>query len=78
MRKSKFAEEQILAALKHGETTAAEEGCRKVGFSRDTYFAWKRQFGEMYRAQAKRLKRLEDESGRLKSSWPSRPSTTRC
>lgn len=66
MRKSKFTEEQILAALKLGETTTAEEVCRKVGVSRNTYFAWKRQFGGMNSAEAKRLKQLEDENRRLK------------
>lgn len=59
MRKSEFTEEQIFAAMKRGETITAEEVCRKVGVSRNTYFAWKRQYGGMNSAEAKRLKQLE-------------------
>ena len=66
MRKSKFTEEQILAALKLGETTTADEVCRKIGVSRNTYFAWKKKYAGMDVNDAKRLKQLEDENRRLK------------
>lgn len=66
MRKSKFTEEQILAALKLGETTTADEVCRKIGVSRNTCFAWKKEYAGMDANDPKRLKQLEEENRRLK------------
>jgi len=66
MRKSKFTEEQIVAALKLAETSSVDEVCRKVGVSRNTFYAWKKKFGGMDVSDARRLKQLEDENRRLK------------
>jgi putative transposase len=66
MRKSRFTEEQIVAALKLAETSSVDEVCRKVEISRNTFYAWKRKFGGMEVSDARRLKQLEDENRRLK------------
>ena len=40
--------------------------CRKHGFSEATFYACKAKYGGLGVSEAKRLKRLEDENGRLK------------
>ena len=67
MKRSRFTEEQIVGALKEHES-GAEVGqlCRRLGISRVTLYAWKKKFGGMDVSEAKRLRQLEDENGRLK------------
>ncbi len=67
MRKSRFAEEQIIAILaeqERGMTTA--EVCRRHGVSSATFYKWKAKFGGMGVSDARRLKTLEQENARLK------------
>src|SRR3954462_918125 len=67
MRKSKFTEEQIVAALKLAESGAkVGEVCRKLGVSEQTFYRWKQKYSGMEVADAKRLKQLEEENRRLK------------
>jgi transposase-like protein len=39
---------------------------RELGISEQTYYCWRREFGGMKVDQARRLKELEQENGRLK------------
>jgi putative transposase len=67
MRGSRFKEEQIIAILREqeaGVTTA--DVCRKHGISSATFYKWKAKFGGLDVSDARRLKALEDENGRLK------------
>ena len=67
MRKSRFTEEQKVAAVKEAEAGAnVRELCRRLGVSRETLYAWKRKYGGMEVSDAKRLKQLEDENRQLK------------
>lgn len=67
MKKSRFSQEQIVAALKLVESGAKpDEVCRKLGVTRTTFYRWKQQYGGMGVNEAKRLKELEDENRRLK------------
>jgi putative transposase len=67
MRKSRFTEEQKVAAVKEAEAGAnVRELCRRLGMSRETLYAWKRKYGGMEVSDAKRLKQLEDENRQLK------------
>jgi putative transposase len=59
-------EEQIVATLKLAETSSVDEVCRKIGISRNTFYAWKKKFSGMDVSDARRLKQLEDENRRLK------------
>jgi putative transposase len=67
MKGSRFSEEQIIGILREqdaGATTA--EVCRKHGISEATFYKWKAKFGGLEVSDAKRLKALEDENGKLK------------
>jgi putative transposase len=67
MKRSKFTEEQIIAILREQEAGAkTAEVCRRHGISGATFYAWKAKFGGMEPSEAKRLKALEDENGKLK------------
>ena len=67
MKKSRFTEEQIIAALKeHERGGTVGEICRRLGVSAHTFYRWKAKYGGMEVSQARRLRDLEDENRRLK------------
>ncbi len=67
MRRSRFSEEQIVGILKEQEAGApTAELCRRHGISEQTFYTWKKKYGGMDVSEARRLKQLEDENGRLK------------
>jgi len=70
MRKSRFTESQILAAVKDGEAgLAVAEIVRKHGISRNTYFAWKSKYAGATVSELRRLRELEDENAKLKRMY---------
>ncbi len=67
MKRSRFTEEQIIAMLKEqeaGMTTA--DVCRKHGVSSATFYKFKARYGGLEVSDARRLKALVDENGKLK------------
>ena len=40
--------------------------CKEVGTTEQTFYRWRKEYGGLNVDQAKRLKQLEDENGRLK------------
>jgi putative transposase len=49
-----------------GQGSTVGEACRTIGVSEHTYYRWKKEYGRLHIDQAKRLKELERENGRLK------------
>ena len=67
MRKSKYTEEQIIGFLRQVEAgMAVKELGRKHGFSDASFYKWRAKYGGMNVSEAKRLKELESENGKLK------------
>ena len=65
--KQRFSEAQIIGFLREAEAGAAvKELCWRHGVSNASYYLWRRKFGGMEIADAKRLKTLEAENARLK------------
>lgn len=65
--KKRFTEEKIIGFLREAEGgLPVKDLCRRHGFSEASYYLWKSKFGGMSVSDAKRLKELELENGRLK------------
>lgn len=67
MRKSRFSDEQIISIVReHAAGLGTAELCRKHGISDATFYKWRSRYGGMEPSDAKRLRTLEEENGRLK------------
>ena len=67
MKKSRFTTEQIIGFIKQADAgMAVAELARQHGFSPASFYAWRAKYGGMEAEDAKRLKELESENGRLK------------
>ncbi len=71
MPRKRYTIEQILSKLREAEVALAQgastsEVCRNIGVSDQTYYRWRKEYGGLRTDQARRLKELERENGRLK------------
>jgi len=67
MKKTRYTEEQIAFALRQAETgTPVGEVVRRMGISTQTFYRWKKQYGQMAVDEIRRLKQLEEENRKLK------------
>ena len=70
MGRKRHTPEQIITALREAEVGLARESVklisRELGITEQTYYRWRREYGGMKVSQARRLKELERENGRLK------------
>ena len=71
MGRKRHTPEQIITALREAEVGLARGKSvklmsRELGISEQTYYRWRREYGGMKVSQARRLKELERENGRLK------------
>jgi putative transposase len=67
MKRKQFTEPQIIGILKEHEAGASIlDLSRRHGVSEQSIYRWKAKFGGMEVSDAKRLKELEQENGKLK------------
>ena len=71
MGRKRHTLEQIITALREAEVGLARGKSvklisRELGITEQTYYRWRREYGGMKVSQARRLKELEPENGRLK------------
>jgi putative transposase len=70
MKKGKFSESQIIAALKKGEAgVAVKDITRELGISEATYYNLKAKYGGMEASDVTKLKELEKENQELKKMY---------
>jgi putative transposase len=73
MAKKHFTAEQIIGILREADVKLSQgrnvgQVSRELGITEQTYYRWRKEYGGMKTAQAKRLKDLERENGRLKKA----------
>ena len=71
MGRKRHTPEQIITALREAEVGLARGKSvklisRELGITEQTCYRWRREYGGMKVSQARRLKELERENGRLK------------
>lgn len=71
MTRKRRKPEQIIKALREADTLLTEgntvaEACKILQVSEQTYYNWRRKYGDMQKSEVKRLKELEEENDRLK------------
>ena len=67
MKRKRFTEEQIIGILREHEAGAkTADLARKHGLSEATLYNWKAKFGGMDVSDARKLRALEEENGKLK------------
>jgi len=67
VRKSQYSEEQIIGILGEAEgDTPVKAVCAKHNISDATFYKWRSKYGGMDVNEARRLRALEEENGRLK------------
>ena len=68
MRKSRYSDEQIAAALRQAEIgTTVTDITRKLGISEATFYVWKKRFGTLGTPEIRELRQLRDENAKLKA-----------
>ena len=73
MARKRFSPEQIIAVLREAEVRVSQgekitDISRSLGITEQTYYRWRKDYGGMKVSQARRLKELERENGRLKKA----------
>jgi putative transposase len=63
MKRARFSEEQIIGILKAAEASGnIREACREHNITEQTFYRWRRKYGEMEVPEAKKLRDLERET----------------
>ena len=73
MARKRLTPEQIIGMLREAEVRLSQgekvKGiCRSLGITEQAYYRWRKDYGGMKVSQARRLKELERENGRLKKA----------
>jgi transposase-like protein len=70
-KRQRHTPEQIISKLREAEVklakgTALAQVCKDLAITEQTYYRWRKEYGGLKLDQARRLKDLEKENGRLK------------
>ena len=70
-KRQRHTPEQIISKLRESEVklakgTAIAPVCKDLAITEQTYYRWRKEYGGLKLDQARRLKDLEKENGRLK------------
>ena len=73
MSRKRYTPEQIIGMLREAEVSLSQgqtigQVCRTLGVSEQSYYRWRKEYGGLKIDQAKRLKDLEKENGRLRKA----------
>ena len=67
MKRKRHTTEEIIRILRKADgQQTVEEVCREANISEQTFYRWRRKYGRMDMADAKRFKELENENAELK------------
>lgn len=67
MKRSKFTEAQVAAALREcASGTPVGQVARKLGVSEQTLYVWKRRYASLDVADIRKVRQLEEENTKLK------------
>jgi putative transposase len=71
MSRKRYTAERVIGMLREVEVELSRgqklgQICRNLGITEQTYYRWRREYGGMKVTQARRMKELEKENGRLK------------
>ena len=67
MKHKRFSDEQVIGVVKEHEAGAkVDDICRRHAISTATFYTWRKKYGGMEASDAKRLRELEAENGKLK------------
>ena len=67
MKRKRYTTEQIIAILRQADTgKTVQEICRGNNVSEQTFYRWRKKYGHLDLADAKRFKELEKENTELK------------
>ena len=67
MKKGRFTESQIVAAIKKQESgIPTKDICRELGISEATFYNWKAKYGGMEVSDVKKMKDMEAELSQYK------------
>lgn len=70
MKRTRFSESQIVAAIKKQESgISTKDVCRELGISEATFYNWKAKYGGMEASDVKRMKELETELSQYKQMY---------
>lgn len=67
MKRKRFSVEQITAVLQQAtQGVPIGDLCRRVGISEQSFYRWKKEYGNLQPSEARELKQLRDENTKLK------------
>jgi transposase-like protein len=73
MARKRHTGEEIIGKLREAEVLIAQgrsvaEAARAIGVTEQSYYRWRKEYGGLKMDQARRLKELERENGRLRKA----------